>query len=135
MTAVVAKQGKPSAPGTVVDTSKAKVVHPARAKDGAVKAVTGKKPAAAKKPKVEGSAKASNRLTDVWPGKDGKDIAIGDTVKAADGHVIKVIGRWSKHLKDGGLVPMVTGHIVSGGTKDRGARHNAVAAEATHVKK
>jgi hypothetical protein len=131
--------------------------HPARVKAEAVahaankaaldSALLGKKPTKAtrkpiknqlkdqQKARVEGSPKASNRLTNTWPDAKGKDIAIGDTVTAADGHVINVIGRWSKHLKDGGLVPMVTGHVVSGGTKDKGARHNAVAAEATHVAK
>lgn len=98
---------------------------------------TGRRKSAAKPktPKVEGSAKAPNRLTNTWPDAKGKDIAVGDTVRAADGHVIKVIGRWSKHLKDGGLVPMVTGKVVSGGTKDKDSRHNAVAAEAVHTKK
>ena len=106
-------------------TTGEKVTTPVKKDKGATKAA---------KPKAEGSATSSNRLTNEWPDSKGRDCAVGDTVKAADGHVIKVIGRWSKHLKDGGLVPMVTGHVVSGGTKDKGARHNAVAAEATHVK-
>lgn len=126
----VGTDGQPAATGETLP-------HPARQKAEAVARATGKKPPKAKaaaKPRVEGSPKASARLTNEWHDAKGKDIAIGDTVKAKDGHVIKVIGRWSKHLKDGGLVPMVTGHVVSGGTKIKGERHNAVAAEAVHTK-
>lgn len=131
MTAVVTKQGTPSKPGEVVDISKAKVVppHPARAKDEAVKAVTDKKAPKAKAPKAEVSAKASNRLTSVWPDSKGQDVQIKDQVKLADGTVIACIGRWSKHLKDGGLVPMITG------TTKGGTRRNSPAADCSHVKK
>jgi hypothetical protein len=87
------------------------------------------KPAAKKQPKVEGSARASNRLTDVWPSKSGKDVKVKDKVKLKDGTTVTCVGRWSKHLKDGGLVPMVTG------TTSDGTRKNSPAAEVTHVAK
>lgn len=175
--AVVTKQGTPSAPGTVVDTSKAAVVppssevktetaaretakgkkatqakvgalatgmvHPARAKDAARKAAAGKgstKPAAAKKPATKrgtgGGGGPIARLTETWTGKDKKDIVVKDRVKTGEGVVIDVIGRWTKKTAKGN-VPMVTGRIVSGAPdgKKVGDRHNAVAAEATHVKK
>jgi|GEM_PF-2693224 len=78
--------------------------------------------------KVEGSAKASNRLTSVWPSKSGKDVQIKDKVKLKDGATATCVGRWSKHLKDGGLVPMITG------TTADGTRKNSPAAEVTHTK-
>lgn len=181
--AITIKQGKPSAPGTVVDTSKAKVVppssevkteaaarevtaqnkatrekidglakkmtHPARAKDEAVKAVTGKGKAKAAKAKAAKSRGAGNgsgptkRLTMEWLSTKGKDVKVKDRVKAADGTVLDVIGRWTRKTKEGELVPMVTGHVISGPTasvavegKDKkvGDRLNAVAATSTHIK-
>ena len=130
--------------------------HPAR-----VKAVKGRgssakaKPAAAKaKPAAKKPAATKgrvDRLTTEWTGKDKKDVAVKDRVKTAEGIVIDVIGRWTRKTKDGALVPMVTGHIVSlpagatvaaGDTKksdakgrSKGDRQNAIAAGCTHVKK
>lgn len=160
MSSVVVKQGKPSKPGEKVDTSKAKVVPPspevkqeaanrevaaqkkatqAKISAAAKKMTGGAKPKSAKPAAKRGTGNGSGpaaRLTDVWTGKDGKDVRIKDRVRAADGAVIDVIGRWTRKAKDGN-VPMVTGHIVSGAPdgKKVGDRHNAVAAEATHVKK
>lgn len=173
--AIITKQGTPSAPGEVVDTSKAKVVptssevrteaasrevaeqgkatqakigalakgmtHPVRAKDEAVKAVTGKKPAkkptltaaekkqlkahtdklpnftakakaAAGKPAKRETGNAAPRLTAEWLSFKGKDIVVKDHVKTPDGITIEVIGRWTKKTAKGN-VPMVTGHIVA----------------------
>jgi len=107
------------------------------------------KPVAATKPAAKrgagnGSGPAA-RLTDKWPSKKGRDVQIKDRVKLADGIVTEVIGRWTKKTKEGKLVPMVTGHIVSlptgasrdtvkGKEKKVGDRCNAVAADTTHVK-
>jgi hypothetical protein len=172
--AVVIKQGQPSAPGTVVDTSAAKVVptspevrteaanrevaaqgkasrakigelakgmtHPVRAKDEAVKAVTGKgkKPSKAKPAKARGAGNGSGptkRITMEWLSAKKKDVAVKDEV-TVDGVVLTIIGRWTKRKGDA-LIPMVTGRIVSGAPdgKKKGDRHNAVAAEVTHVAK
>jgi hypothetical protein len=149
---VTVRRGAPSKPGTVVDTKKATVVPPspevriaedaARSKaktdaviGNAVAKMTGKKPVA-KKSTGNGSGPVA-RLTDVWTGKDGKDVAVKDRVRTAEGIVIDVIGRWTRKAKAGN-VPMVTGHIVSlpAGMKDRkkGDRQNAIAAGCTHVK-
>lgn len=167
--AVVTKQGKPSAPGTVVDTSAAKVVppssevkteaasrevaaqkketqakigalakgmtHPARAKDEAVKAVTGKgkkpskakpaaKPRAAKKPASTGGPL---RITDSWKGKGGKEVEVGSTVKTADIPSLTIVGRWTKR-KGEQTIPFVTG------TTPDGTRKNVAAADCTVVK-
>lgn len=133
---LVVKQGKPSKPGTVVDTSKAKVIPPSaevkteaaarevatqrkasREKVGAAaKKMTGggtKKPAAKAKPRGTGNSSGpAARLTMEWTGKDKKDVAVKDRVKTAEGIVIDVIGRWTRKAKTGN-VPMVTGRIVS----------------------
>ena len=144
---LVTKQGKPSKPGTVVDTSKAKVVPAssevrteAAAREVATqKKVTQKKVNAAvtkmTKPKSTGNGSGPvARLTMEWTGKDGKDVAVKDRVTTVEGIVIDVIGRWTRKAKSGN-VPMVTGHIVSG-SKDRkkGERQNAIAAGCTHCK-
>jgi hypothetical protein len=163
--AITIKQGKPSAPGTVVDTSAAKVVPTSSEVQAESKKRGGtpdlkaaletgvlenavKKPAAAKKPAAKkGSAKAKpaaakpqgggtsgpNRLTSEWASAKKKDVAVKDEV-TVNGVVIKIIGRWTKRKGDV-LVPMVTGRIVSGAPdgKKKGDRHNAVAAEVTHV--
>jgi len=123
-----------------------KLPHPAKAKDEAVRAVTGKqpkKPAARKRSTGNGSGPVQ-RLSNEWPSSKGKDVAVKDLVRMADGTVIEVIGRWTKRLKDGALQPMVTGHIVrfpagatasvEGKGKKVGDRQNAVAAECTHTK-
>jgi hypothetical protein len=175
--AITVKQGQPSAPGSVVDTSKAKVVptspevrteaanrevaaqgkasremigglakgmtHPARAKDEAVKAVTGKgkKPSKAKPAaKARGAGNGSGplaKLTTEWLSTKKRDVKVKDQVKLTNGVVITIIGRWTRRAKDGSLTPMVTGHIVSGAPdgKKKGDRHNAVAAEVTHTGK
>lgn len=125
------------------------MTHPARAKDEAVKAVTGKgstkaKPAAAKAT-TGNTGNAFPRITTEWTSAKGKDVKVKDRVRTADGIVIDVIGRWTKKAKDGN-VPMVTGHIVAFGAgkqdateggkgKGVGDRCNAVAAEVTHVAK
>jgi hypothetical protein len=134
---LVVKQGKPSAPGTVVDTSAAKVIPPSpevkseaaarevgaqrkasQAKvNAAAKKMTGgaKKPAAKAKAAKRGTGNSSGpaaRLTMEWSGKDKKDVAVKDRVRTADGIVIDVIGRWTRKAKTGN-VPMVTGRIVS----------------------
>lgn len=197
---VTVKRTKPSAPGTIVDTSKAKPVgavqeiaakmaQDSKAKTAAIKAgkltakerdedaaaesiarddqdrreavleITdtaeakakghippkGKAKAAAK---GKGSTKAKeasvHRLTTEWLSLKGKDVAVKDRVKAGDGTLLDVIGRWTKKTKDGVLIPMVTGHVVTTATasvavegKDKkvGDRCNAVAAVVTHVKK
>ncbi len=142
--AVVTKQGKPSAPGTVVDTSAAKVVPPssevkteaatrevaaqgnatqAKVKQLAGKMTAGKaaakKPskakAAATKPRGTGNGSGpSDRLTTEWLSAKKRDVKVKDEVKLSNGAVIVIIGRWTRRAKDGSLTPMVTGHIVSG---------------------
>lgn len=166
--AITIKQGKPSAPGTVVDTSKAKVVppssevkaeaaqrevagqskatqakigaaakkmtHPARAKDEAVKAVTGKGKSKAKAAKPRGTGNDSGptkRLTDEWLSAKKRDVQVKNQVKLPNGTVIDVIGRWTKRKGDR-LIPMVTGRIVSG-EGQKGDRKNAIAAEVIHA--
>ena len=145
---LVVKQGPPSKSGEKVDTSAAKVIPPssevkseAAAREvAAQKKVTGKKIGAAAKrmtgkPAAKPKAGNDKRLTMEWLSAKGQDVKVKDRVKCADGTVIDVVGRWSKRLRDGDPIPMVTGHVVSGGSKSKGARHNAVAAEATHVTK
>jgi hypothetical protein len=167
--AVVTKQGQPSAPGSVVDTSKAKVVptssevrteaasrevaaqgKASREKIGALaKGMTGggKKPAAkaakgntkAKPAAKRGTGNGSGptkRITMEWLSAKKKDVAVKDEV-TVNGVVLTIVGRWTRRAKDGSLTPMVTGHIVSGAPdgKKKGDRHNAVAAEVTHVAK
>jgi hypothetical protein len=117
------------------------------AKDAARRGTKAKAKPAAKKPASTGGPVA--RLTDEWLSAKGKDVKVGDRVKLPDGIVIDVIGRWTRKSAKGN-VPMVTGHIVSipvgaalasvpatgnRSGKKVGDRHNAVAAEATHVKK
>jgi hypothetical protein len=147
---IVTKQGKPSKPGEKVDTSAAKVVPPspevkaeAAAKEVAAqrKATQARVGAQAKamtaKPKSTGNGSGpAARLTDVWTGKDRKDVKVKDRVTTAEGVMIDVIGRWTKKTAKGN-VPMVTGHIVSAAPdgKKVGDRLNAVAAGCTHAKK
>lgn len=155
MSNVVVKQGKPSKPGETVDTSKAKVVPPsaevkqeAAAREVAAQRKKTQASINAKARKMAGGGKSTPkprsagngsgpvvRLTMEWTGKDRKDVKPKDRVKTAEGVVIDVIGRWTKKTAKGN-VPMVTGHIVSDAPdgKKVGDRHNAVAAEATHVK-
>jgi len=163
--AVVTKQSQPSAPGTVVDTSAAKVVptssevrteaanrevaaqgkasrekigalakgmtHPSRAKAEAVAKVTGKKApkakAAKKAPKRSTNGSGPLRLTDSWKGKGGKEVEVGSVVKAPGIASLTIVGRWTKHRKDG-LIPFVTG------TTPDGTRKNVAAADCTVVK-
>jgi hypothetical protein len=158
---VVTKQGAPSKPGEVVDTDGATVVPPSsevrteaaarevatqrketKAKiDGLARKMTGgakAKDSKAKAPaKPRGAGNGSGpvaRLTDVWMSSKKKDVKVKDEV-TVNGVVITVIGRWTKRKGDQ-FVPMVTGRIVSGvpAGKKKGDRHNAIAAEATHVK-
>ncbi len=157
MSNVVVKQGKPSAPGTVVDTSKATVVPPSsevkseaaardvatqrkatQAKIGAAakKMTGGAKPKAKPKPRSTGNGSGPTvRLTGEWLSAKKKDVKVKDEV-TVNGVVITVIGRWTKRRGDAKM-PMVTGRIVSGAPdgKEKGDRHNAVAAEVTHVAK
>ncbi|HEY3959607.1 MAG TPA: hypothetical protein VGL68_03755 [Solirubrobacteraceae bacterium] len=121
----------------------AKMAQDSAAKTVAIKAgKLTKKEKPASKPKSTGNA--VERLTNEWPSAKGKDVKVKDRVKAADGTVIDVIGRWTKKAAKGN-VPMVTGHVVSfggkatedtsgGKRKTVGDRLNAVAAEMTHTK-
>ncbi len=162
---ITIKQGQPSKPGEVVDTSMAKVIPPpsaevqahaeAKGDDATVpknvrpkatkapkaKAAKGKTKAAAKT-RGNGSGPAA-RLTAEWTGKDKKDVKVKDRVRTSSGIVIDVIGRWTKKTAKGN-VPMVTGHIVSlptgAASTDKGGlkvgnRQSAVAADCTHVTK
>jgi hypothetical protein len=114
----------------------AKVRAQVKARDAA------KKPTAKKRSTGNGSGPAQ-RLSNEWPSAKGKDVAVKDLVRMADGTVIEVIGRWTKRKGDA-LVPMITGHIVKfpagatasaeGKGKKVGDRQNAVAAEVTHTK-
>lgn len=165
MSNVVVKQGTPSAPGTVVDTSKAKVVPPSdevtaeHAKEAEFMARThaagvaerNKKAKAAAKPAVKGKAKPkaakprstgngsgpSVRITAEWLSTKKRDVLVKDEVTTADGATLTVIGRWTRRVKDGSLTPMVTGRIVSGAPdgKKKGDRLNAAAKDCTHVAK
>jgi hypothetical protein len=103
----------------------------------AAKKMTGGKKPAATKASTKAKKPAAKRLTDVWLSAKKKDVQIKDEVTLPNGAVIKIVGRWSKHLKDDGLIPMVTGRIVSGAPagKSKGDRLNAIAAEVTHVAK
>jgi hypothetical protein len=109
------------------EVAKQRKATQAKVNDLAGKMTGGKKP-------VGGAAP---RLTDEWLSAKKQDAKIKDEVKLPNGAVITIIGRWSKHLKDGGLIPMVTGRIVSGAPegKKKGDRLNAAAAEVTHVTK
>jgi hypothetical protein len=90
------------------------------------------KPKPAVKPRGAGNgAGPTARLTTEWIGSDKKDVRTKDRVTMADGTSIEIIGRWTKHTKDGGLIPMVTGRVLLAGGK-KGNRKNAVAAEVTH---
>jgi hypothetical protein len=136
---VTVKRGKPSKPGTVVDTSKAKVIPPSpevrvaedaarsKAKTDATigKAVAKmtaspikrggvKKAVAIQKARSTGNGSGpAAQLTMEWTGKDGKDVKVKDRVRTAEGVVIDVIGRWTRKPKDGSLIPCVTGRIVT----------------------
>lgn len=171
---ITVKKGKPSASGEVIDTSKipaVRVAEDAAKSKAKLDATIGKAvakmtmdPKAAEefeqlrdkdREEGKGSTKAKeasvHRLTTEWPSAEGRDVVIGDTVKTPASIVIDVIGRWTRKTKDGALVPMVTGRIVSlpagatvaaGDTKksdakgrSKGDRQNAIAAGCTHVKK
>jgi hypothetical protein len=130
---ITVKQGKPSASGEVIDTSKipaspevqvAADAAKSKAKTkatvgGAVAKMTGKKST------TKGTPVA--RLTNLWPSSKGKDVAVKDKVKLADGTSISCVGRWTKKTAKGN-VPMITG-VTSDGT-----RKNSPAAEVTHTK-
>lgn len=161
---ITVKKGKPSASGEVIDTSKIPASpevrvaedtakHKAKLDETIGKAVAkmtgrdeGAAAASAKKSSTKAKEASVHRLTTEWVGKDKKDVAVKDRVKTSDGIVIDVIGRWTKKAKDGKLIPMVTGQIVTlptgGNTTDDkskgrkiGDRQNAAAAACTHVKK
>jgi hypothetical protein len=132
----VAEQGKASR--AKIGALAKGMTHPARVKDEAVKAVTGKgkgstkaKPAAKRE-----TGNAAPRLTDEWLSAKKRDVLVKDEVKLPNGAVIAIVGRWTKKTAKGN-VPMVTGRIVSGAPdgKSKGDRLNAVAAEVTHVAK
>ena len=90
-------------------------VHPVEAKKQAVAEASGKqppkKPTAKKRSSGNGSGPAQ-RLTNEWPSAKGKDVSIKDRVRTAEGVVIDVVGRWTRHAKSGN-VPCVTGTVVS----------------------
>jgi hypothetical protein len=122
------------------------ITTPLKQKAEALAAASGKQPPKAKAPKKRSTGNSSGpvqRLSNAWPSSKGKDVAVKDTVRMADGTVIEVIGRWTRRKGDA-LVPMVTGHIVKfsagatasaeGKGRKVGDRQNAVAAECTHTK-
>jgi hypothetical protein len=116
-----------------IDGLAKKMTHPARAKDEAVKAVTGEgKAKAAAKPRSAGNGSGpTTRITESWKGADGKEVNVKDHV--AHGEFVGVVkGRWTKRKGDQ-LVPMVTLTLDKPKDKDK-PRHNAPAAEVTHVK-
>jgi hypothetical protein len=120
------------------DASIPKNIRPKAPKAKAPKAKAAKGSTKAKPAKPRGTGNGSGpavRLTDAWMSSKRKDVKVKDEVTVPGGVVITVIGRWTKHKGDQ-LVPMVTGRIVSGapGGKKKGDRHNAAAAEVTHVK-
>jgi hypothetical protein len=105
MSTVTTKQGQPSKPGEVVDTSAAKIVPPS----SEVKAETNKrganpkpkKPAAKPEPKAKarptGKTVKGNAFTKEWIGKNGKPIAKGDKVKDAVSGIVGVVTmRWTR---------------------------------------
>jgi hypothetical protein len=148
---VTVKRTKPSAPGTIVDTSKAKpvgVVQEAAAKmaqeraatTAAIKAghLTKKEQAAATKGKGSTKAKAAAkpspktgvplaRITDSWTGKGGKEVEVGSVVKAPGIASLTCVGRWTKR-KGEQKIPFITG------TTPDGTRKNVAAADCTIVK-
>lgn len=152
--AVITKQGKPSAPGEKVDTSKAKVVPPSSevnteavvreaAKqreagqtgiDNLAKGMTGGAKAQKGKAKPRGAGNGSGpttRITDSWKGKDGKEVNVKDRV--THGKFVGIVkARWTKRKGDQ-LVPMLTLTLDKPNDKDK-PRHNAPAAEVRHVK-
>jgi hypothetical protein len=105
----------------------------------------GKAKAAGKKAAKKGSSTKGTpvaRITEDWKSKTGKSIGVGDTVKDLSGIVGQVKGRWSKHVADGSVVPMVTIIITTlptgkgvATTKKVGARHNSPSAFLVHTKK
>jgi hypothetical protein len=140
---VTVKKAAPSKPGEKVDTTKAPVVGviPAEVaekmeQDGKAKTAAIKAGKLTKQERSAGNGSGPHaRLTMKWTGKGGKDVAVKDKVKTAEGIVIDVIGRWTKKTAKGN-VPMVTGHIASNPPEGKkvGDRQNAVATGCTHVK-
>jgi hypothetical protein len=108
-----------------------KMTHPSRAKSEAVAKVTGKKApkakAAKKAPTRSTNGSGPLRLTESWKGKGGKEVEVGTVVKAPGIASLTIVGRWTKHRKDG-LIPFVTG------TTPDGTRKNVAAADCTVVK-
>jgi hypothetical protein len=112
------------------------MVHPARAKDAARKAASGKgkkpakaKPAAAKARAAGNGAGPMKRVTDTWDSaKSGVEVVVGCTVKTPDVKTLLIVGRWSKRPKEGKPIPFVTG------TTPDGTRKNVAAADCTVTK-
>jgi hypothetical protein len=136
LNAVAAKGGKITTLPPAVKTPAQKAKSAGRAK---AEVATQKK---ATQKRIDGLAKGMTggggpvaRLTTEWLSTKKRDVLIDDRVKLPNGTVIEVIGRWTRKTKDGALIPMVTGHIVSGAPEGKkvGDRQNAVAAEATHT--
>ncbi len=111
------------------------MVHPARAKDAARKAASGKGKKAAKTnaaPKARAAGNGAGpmkRVTDTWDSaKSGVEVVVGCTVKTPDVKTLLIVGRWSKRPKDGKPIPFVTG------TTPDGTRKNVAAADCTVTK-
>jgi hypothetical protein len=113
-----------------------KPAHPLRQREAATKGVRAKA-AAKRKPKATGERK--DRLTHAWPSAKGREVKPKDKVRTADGFVLSVLGRWTAK-KDGKLIPMITGEIVTapkGATASAkgGSKNRAVpAATVTHTR-
>jgi len=67
------------------------------------------------------------RITTEWLSSKGKDVAVKDKVKLADGTTVTCIGRWTKR-KGEQKIPFITG------TTSDGTRKNSPASEVTHSK-
>lgn len=106
---VTVKQGAPSKPGEVVDTSKAKAkAVPPSAEVKAETAKRGKNPKPATKKATAAKAKPKNAtpsgltvkgnpFTQAWTGKDGANIAKGDRVKCSVTGVTGIVTmRWTR---------------------------------------
>jgi hypothetical protein len=114
--------------------------HPLRQREEATKSVRAKvaakrKPTATKKPSVR-----KDRLTQHWLSAKGAEVKPKDKVRTKDGFVLTVLGRWSKKSKDGGVVPFITGTIVTApkgatATAKGGSKNRAVpASDVTHTR-
>jgi hypothetical protein len=97
---------------------------------------------AAKKP-ARAAKKASpgpKRLTLAWTSAKGAEVKPKDRVRTSDGFVLSVLGRWSKKLKTGEVVPYVTGEIIKApagavASVKGGSKNRAVAAsDVTHAR-